>query len=308
MKWSGEAKDALARVPFFVRKRVKKRVEEEAARSGANEVTIEHVRTCQRRFLKRMEDEVKGFQVETCFGPGGCPNRAINTDGLPQNLEEKLSKRNFKAFLKKRVEGPLKMHHEFRISISDCPNACSRPQIVDVGLIGARRPEVSDETCSQCGACQEVCRENAISLQDGIPFVDNSKCLFCGQCIGVCPTGTLLEVARGYRILVGGKLGRHPRLATELSGIYEMEDALKVVDRCLDHYYRHCLKGERFGEILEQTGINEIGGHQEKMIKNAILDLSQGQLQAHDLFLKPRNSTKRSSRDKIKDGTGSPEY
>ena len=68
MKWGGEAKDALARVPFFVRKLVKKRVEEEAARSGANEVTIEHVRTCQERFLKRMEDEVKGFQVETCFG------------------------------------------------------------------------------------------------------------------------------------------------------------------------------------------------------------------------------------------------
>jgi len=237
---------------------VKKRVEEEAARSGANEVTIEHVRTCQERFLKRMEDEVKGFQVETCFGPGGCPNRAINADGLPQKLEEKLSKKNFKAFLKKRVEGPLKMHHEFRISISDCPNACSRPQIVDVGLIGASKPEVSDETCSQCGACQEVCRENAISLQDGIPFVDNSKCLFCGQCIGVCPTGTLLEVARGYRILVGGKLGRHPRLATELSGIYELEDVQKVVDRCLDHYYRHCLKGERFGEILERTGINEL--------------------------------------------------
>ena len=308
MKWSREAKDALARAPFFVRKRVKKRVEEEVVRSGANEVTIEHVRTCQRRFLKRMEDEVKGFQVETCFGPGGCPNRAINTDGLPQKLEEKLSKRNFKAFLKKRVEGPLKIHHEFRISISDCPNACSRPQIADIGLIGARRPEVSNETCRQCGACQEVCRENAISLQDGIPFVDDSKCLFCGQCIGVCPTGGLQEVAWGYRILVGGKLGRHPRLATELAGIYEMEDALKVVDRCLDHYYWHCLKGERFGEILEQTGINEIGSRQEKMRKNAILDLSQGQLQARDLFLTSKNSTKRSSCDRIRDGAGNPRH
>jgi dissimilatory sulfite reductase (desulfoviridin) alpha/beta subunit len=202
-----------------------------------------------------MEDEVKGFQVETCFGPGGCPNRAVNTDGLPQKLEEGLSKRNFKSFLKERVKGPLKMHHEFRISVSDCPNACSQPQIVDVGLIGACRPEVSGEICSQCGACQDVCRENAISLQDGPPSVDDSKCLCCGQRIGVCPTGTLQEGARGYRILVGGKLGRHPRLATELSGVYELQDALKVVDRCVDHYQRHCLKGERFGEILERTGM-----------------------------------------------------
>jgi dissimilatory sulfite reductase (desulfoviridin) alpha/beta subunit len=45
-----------------------------------------------------------------------------------------------------------------------------------------------------------------------------------------------------------------------LSGIYELEDALKVVDRCVDHYQRHCLKGERFGEILERTGMGELEG------------------------------------------------
>ena len=32
------------------------------------------------------------------------------------------------------------MHHEFRVSLSACPNACSRPQIVDIGLIGAVTP------------------------------------------------------------------------------------------------------------------------------------------------------------------------
>ena len=31
------------------------------------------------------------------------------------------------------------------------------------------------------------------------------------------------------------------------------EEALTVVDSSLDYYRRHCLKGERFGEILEQT-------------------------------------------------------
>ncbi len=73
MKWSEEAEAAVSKVPFFVRKRVKKRVEEEALRCGAKEVLLEHVHTCQKRFLNRMEDEVKGYQVETCFGPTGCP-------------------------------------------------------------------------------------------------------------------------------------------------------------------------------------------------------------------------------------------
>lgn len=269
MKWTKDAKDDLSRVPFFVRKRVKRRVEEEAVRCGSNQVTIKHVRTCRERFLNRMEEEVRGFQVESCFGPGGCPNRAINSDGLTEQLEQKLAGRNLKVFLKERVKGPLKMHHEFRISISDCPNACSRPQIVDLGIIGACRPEVSNQDCSQCGACLEVCRENAISIENGYPIIDDSRCLSCGQCIPVCPTESLKEGNVGYRIVVGGKLGRHPRLAVELAGIYKPDDLMMVVDNCLDYYLKECMRGERFGEILERTGwkvprVDERGKTDEK--------------------------------------------
>ena len=258
MKWSEEAEAAVAKVPFFVRKRVKKRVEEEALRCEAQEVHLEHVKTCQKRFLNQMEDEVKGYQVETCFGPTGCPNRAVAWDDLSRKVEDRIAQRNLKSFLKERVQGPLKIHHEFRVSISDCPNSCSRPQIADLGLIGARQPKISDAPCSQCGACVEACREEAIFLDKQGPVVDFAKCLYCGQCLNACPTGTLKEDTRGYRIQVGGKLGRHPRLARELPGIYGLEETLRVVDRCLDHYQRYCQKGERFGEVLECTGFDEL--------------------------------------------------
>jgi dissimilatory sulfite reductase (desulfoviridin) alpha/beta subunit len=66
---------------------------------------------------------------------------------------------------------------------------------------------------------------------------------------------------------VGGKLGRHPRLARELPGIHHLEEALKVVDQFLDHYQRYCLKGERFGEILERTGIIELRGKKEELLE-----------------------------------------
>jgi dissimilatory sulfite reductase (desulfoviridin) alpha/beta subunit len=256
--WTDEAKQAVSRVPFFVRKRVKKRVEEEAGRFGAKTVTMEHVRTCQQRFLKNMEEEVKGYQVETCFGPGGCPNRAIVCESLPSELEKTLSRRNLKGFLKERVEGPLKMHHEFRVSVSDCPNACSRPQIVDVGLIGACVPEISEEPCSECGACVDSCKENAVVLKDGKPLLDASRCLLCAQCVRVCPTGTLREGKRGYRILLGGKLGRHPRLGEELLRVYDPNETLRMLDRCLDFYQQCCQSGERFGEILEREGRNRL--------------------------------------------------
>jgi anaerobic sulfite reductase subunit C len=254
MKWSKEAEEAVSRVPFFVRKRVKKRVEEEATRCGAKQVDIEHVKTSQKRFLNRMEEEVKGYQVETCFGRSGCPNRAVIDEELLAKLEALLASRDIRSFLKEKVKGPLKIHHEFRLSVSDCPNACSRPQIVDVGLIGACLPEIADQSCSECGACIATCKESAVDLLDGRPVIEPSKCLFCAQCARVCPTGTLREGKRGYRILVGGKLGRHPRLARELPGIHSPGETLKIVERCTDVFQAQSVSGERFGEILDRTG------------------------------------------------------
>lgn len=261
VKWTREADDAVAKVPFFVRKMVRRRVEEEAAASGSKVVTIEHVTACKKRFLGNMEEEVAGYRVESCFGPSGCPNRAVADDQLAQGLERILSGKDLKGFLKKKVRGPLKMHHEFQVTIADCPNACSRPQIADVGLIGACRPGVSDKPCSGCGACVEVCREGAIRIEGDVPLpsIDMDRCLSCGQCITACPTGTLEESERGYRILVGGKLGRHPRLAEELEGIFSKEEALHIVEKgCIDYYKAHCESGERFGEVISRKGAEDL--------------------------------------------------
>lgn len=254
MKWTDDARKALSRVPFFVRRRVRERVEEEAAKCGLKEVTPELMDRCKKRFLNRMEEEVKGHRVEACFGRSGCPNRAVLSEDLSDDLENHLAERDLKNFLKSRVQGELKFHHEFRVSISDCPNACSQPQIADVGIIGSCTPAVGKKECSSCGACVEACKEAAILLRDGSPVVDHSKCLACGHCIRVCPTGTLISRLTGHRIMIGGKLGRHPRLAEELPGIHDRTEAMKIIKHCLDVYQKNCRSGERFGEILERVG------------------------------------------------------
>ena len=256
MEWSPEAEELLGRVPFFVRKKVRKKVEEEAGRAGHDRVTPQDVRRAQQRYLARMEEEVRGHRLETCFGEGGCPNRAVESQRLVERLETVLTEAGLLGFLKREVEGPLRHHHEFRVTLADCPNACSRPQIQGIGLIGAGEPAASDEPCTVCGACVEVCKENAVTLEGDPtgPSVDPAACLGCGDCIEACPSDTLVEGRRGWRVLLGGKLGRHPRLAEELPGIYTEDEVVDLVEKAVAVYKAQARGGERFSDLYVRLG------------------------------------------------------
>ena len=242
-----------------MRKRVRARVEKEAGAAGRTVVSLADVKATQKRYLTNMAKEVRGYQLDTCFGPNGCPNRAIDSLSLSARLETVLKNADLLSFLKQRIGDDLKFHHEFRLSIADCPNACSQPQIKDIGIIGACLPAVTDTDCTECEACVEVCKENAIKIQAGSgPQIGPESCLSCGQCIPVCPSGTLSEGRSGYRILLGGKLGRHPQLAREVPGLYDENRVIAIVAACLDYYKQNSLGGVRFAELMTPAGFAEL--------------------------------------------------
>jgi len=250
-----EAEEAIKKVPFFVRKRVRARVEKEAHEAGKQAVSLADVKAAQTRYLASMSSEIKGYQIETCFGPSGCPNRAIISDQLIARIETEVEKEDLLGFLKQSVKGDVKFHHEFRITLADCPNACSQPQIKDIGIIGACAPVLSEEPCSMCEACVEACKEDAILIdtEKEAPLIDGNLCLKCGKCMPACPTGSLIEGQKGYRVQLGGKLGRHPQLAKELPGIYDENMVMEIVRDCLRFYKNNSEHGERFGQILTQA-------------------------------------------------------
>jgi anaerobic sulfite reductase subunit C len=261
MKWSQEAEAALSRVPFFVRRRVRKRVEEDATRSGARTVDMTHVATCRNAFVRDMSKEVKGYQIETCFGQSGCEHRIAADTELVSRLEALLSAQDLKSFLKDRVLGPLKMHHEFRVTVADCPNGCSRPQISDLGIVAVQEPLVSDAACTGCRSCVNACAEDAITLADDAqrPSIDPAGCLMCGDCARACATGTIVGGREGYRLLLGGKLGRHPQLGRPLDSVLSATEILPAVEQCMCLYKAHNQRGERFGEILNRIGFPFLG-------------------------------------------------
>lgn len=201
-----------------------------------------------------MEKEIVGYRVESCFGPQGCKNQAGPDNDLAGRIESVLAGKGLLEFFRKYVKGPLRFHHEFNVTLADCPNACSRPQIKDIGIIGVAVPEITGEPCSMCGECVRVCKEQAVLLKQstGIPIIDWNRCLNCGQCEQVCSTGSIGIGMRAYKILLGGKLGRHPRLADTLPGFYGAEDVLDIISRCVDFYKQHSRGGKRFAQLYAE--------------------------------------------------------
>ena len=254
MEWDKEAEAAISKVPFFVRKRVRKRVEESAVEAGMNRVTLAHVETTRQNILDKQEREVRGYQLSACFGQSGCPNRIGESEGLLNDLEALLERHQIKRFLEKKVAGKLKFHHEFRVTLADCPNCCSQPQIRDIGIIAAREPQVIGEECTGCGACVAVCPDAAIEIED-IAEIDSARCMKCGICIPACPMDAMVKKAEGYRILLGGRLGRHPRLGIPLPDLYSKEDVLRITNRCLNFWKENTVKGERFAKFFDETMI-----------------------------------------------------
>lgn len=260
MERTKEAKKELSRVPFFVRKKVKKKVEDYACEKMAKIVESSHLHEARNRFLSRMEDEVKGYRIEVCFAGRNCENGIDVGKDLPDKIENLLESKEILEFLKANTTGKIKFHQEFKVSISFCPNSCSRPQIVDLGIIAAQIPFVGDNECIKCNLCVSSCRDKAISFLNNSdsPFIDMKKCLYCGACIKECPTKTIITKHKGFRILLGGKLGRHPRLGIELDGLFIESQVLAIIDNASEMMLSQKDCAKRFAEIFKPENIIEL--------------------------------------------------
>ncbi len=174
---------------------------------------------------------------------------APDSDLLVQ-LDGVISGSPWKKNMSIKAGGGLKAHEKMKISLSGCPNGCSRPHIYDMGIIGAVSPLVEGSLCTGCGLCADICREDAISIVDDKAVINPEKCLLCGECIPACPEDAITSHEQGYRIVVGGRLGRHPRLARELKGLYSLEQAKLILMRLMRMHQTAFEQGKRLNNII----------------------------------------------------------
>lgn len=271
LSWDVEAKAALGRVPFFVRPLARRKVEERARQSGAARVTLAHLQEAEARFRSvlggKSQAELQSMMpqpnqpgarllvVEACHHElSGCPNVLLHTAPWREALEAWARDSDISERLRRRVKGDRILHyHKLRVAIAGCPNACSRPQIADVGIVGFVRPRVDPDGCTVCGACAEVCPDKAIIVEGAPPRFDREACQGCLRCSEACPKDCILLSEPRARVLVGGKLGRHPHLAEPFQDVGVPEDLVAMLDELVGDYLDRAAPRERFASFCVRT-------------------------------------------------------
>lgn len=193
------------------------------------------------------------FIIDACrgFSKKGCSNCVAPDKDLLARLEKIITDSPWKRFMAAEARSGLKPHEKLKISLSGCPNGCSRPHIYDLGFIGAVMPVVNEAGCSECGLCASACKEEAIDIRGGRAVIKYDRCLFCGQCLPACPEGEIAEKKRGYRMVAGGRLGRHPRLAVDLGDIFSIDQGFMILNTLLQLHQKSFERKMRLSELLK---------------------------------------------------------
>ncbi len=190
------------------------------------------------------------IEIEACHANlFGCPNQLIDAEQVKQGIEKWIEDEGISERFRERVKGELILHHQkFRISISGCPNGCSRPQIADIGIVGAVRPDVDPAECNYCEGCVDVCPDKAITVDDAPPVFNRKVCQGCTKCREACPNDCIELSDPFYRIIAGGKLGRHPHLGEVVGEARDIAGIISIVKDQIEGFLKGALDEERFAD------------------------------------------------------------
>ena len=289
MDWDNDAKELMTSVPKFVRPLARRKVEVFAKERGADRVTIGLARAAYDAFrgapgasaadpgatdrsplppahvIERLDREAQDYaaderlntrhyQVRPCAGAVGCPRSLIPVRETAELVAQRIADSGFTAFLDRGMaDRPILSHHRFQAAVAGCPNTCSQPQICDFGVIGATSPAIFPGKCDGCRSCVEACREGAIEVCDHGPVIDAARCLKCADCARACPTEVLALGTPAYAIIAGGRLGRHPRLASPLTEAQRPTEVASALARVLRALMAEAKPGERVAAIMEHN-------------------------------------------------------
>lgn len=194
-----------------------------------------------------------GYIIEHC--QLNCSQAAISWEPIKELLESTLNALDLGKVLNSKFD-PLRNYHIPKISLAGCPNGCSQPLIKDFGISGYVNPKLTDVPCVACRTCERACLEKAITFANGKVSIDSSLCLACGGCLQVCPTGTLSTGESGWKLYLGGRVGRHPHFAVLVGKTKDKREVVDWIIKNINDYICHCLPQEKMSYFLERFELN----------------------------------------------------
>lgn len=181
------------------------------------------------------EERPAAFLVRECRGARGCRNAVAVDPVFAWSLRDALDAGGFAVDEEVPAAGGLPGRHGGgtpRLALAWCPNGCTMPAVADIGVVVRRPPVGNGESCTGCGACLAVCAEAALSVAPGkVPAVNRDRCVACGQCMRACPAGALAAPEVEILLLLGGRLGRRPRLGDPHPRPLSREEAARLVEQ-----------------------------------------------------------------------------
>ncbi|MDD4892261.1 MAG: hypothetical protein PHU85_20250 [Phycisphaerae bacterium] len=191
---------------------------------------------------------VGAVEVSACAGiMRHCPHLAIPAAAWADAIRAALERIDLAGRLGATTGGLVPAHQVFRVVVAGCPNACSRPQIADIGVIGHIVRRVDAEMCVDCKLCERACPDHCVHVTEAGPQFGD-KCLNCRDCIAACPSAAITAERAVATLLAGGRLGRHPRLAETVAEGLSLDECIERIVAMAEEYATGRATGERFAD------------------------------------------------------------
>ena len=194
-----------------------------------------------------------GDRVRVPVACGGCE---YNPKGLMDTQKSALE-------IDAKLFGIETGHHKFKVAFAGCPSDCPKSATNDVGFQGAVLPALDREACIGSGLCIKTCTVGAIAKgEDDKPVFVPKRCIYCGDCIKVCPGEAWQTERRGYTVRIGGKWGRNPLVGTLFATFLPEGKVVDFISAVLAWYRKNAegLGRIRLGDVMIRKGTEGLLG------------------------------------------------
>lgn len=254
MNWSKEAKTKLLNFTDQLKRELQAEIEKRILIENRDIILAKDV------FKPKLVFEKMNSWVhyEVCKGINNCVMAVTSGQEIVDLCKMIADREGLSDFLTEKLQGkPFLVHNQIKIAVATCPNNCVQTQIKDFAVIGQNFPQLVNELCTGCGLCFKSCWEKALTIKDGKVLLQKNICVGCGFCINSCPQNAL-EKSIGFKVTIGGRLGRRPQLAKTIIDFTDLKTVGSIFFKTINLFKNHYQTGKRFNLLVEKLGIEKI--------------------------------------------------